>query len=120
MATQAITARPEDLRAAAQILRQRGHTTGTYAESATGPVCLVGALRIAIAGTPHFNAEHVEPALRTRALLAEAAVGQYLERRGLLEGDTFVPQWNDERCTGGDEAVAVLEAFAAELEADGS
>jgi hypothetical protein len=89
---------------AAEVLEERGWTTGDYVDE-YGQVCLVAACMLAVG-------EHVNPDdLPHVPTLAQAALDQLAAHLGF---DEFfeVATWNDEECGSKNQAVAVLRAAA--------
>lgn len=110
-----------DLRAAARVQRARGWICGTYLDRASGKVCMSGAIRIAVDASYFDRAEDTPTEVLGRILAALSAAADHTARCHLPSkvGVLSLSWWNDARVTSADEAAALLDAAAAELETEG-
>lgn len=92
-----------DLIAAAKVMRERGLCQGAYEWGVNGPVCTIGAIRIAIQGFSGL------PTKTEAAARMHAAIARVMRRVG-----GFVPGWNDITGRTADEVIAALEGAARE------
>jgi hypothetical protein len=83
---------------ATALIEEKGWAQGCYEHPVTGAICAEGALMLAVSGTfePTMSADNLIKALETRV-------------------DGAVPDWNDNRCTGPEQALGELRTWAADL-----
>lgn len=105
-----------DLRATAGVLRAEGWCRDTFCDPTDGRLCLVGAIRKAIAGEPDRHPRDI--VLAGRAYVAEAALTLHVTEAGAVVEDEGVVAWNDTVCRSADEAVALVERVAAGIESE--
>lgn len=102
---------PTDLRCAAQIIRVCGWTRDSY-EDDQGKVCLVGAIRIAVAGTTASSL--VGGDVYRRWQFVEDVVTDYLFKHNIIPYDEDAMVWNDSVVENGEQVAELLETVAAD------
>jgi hypothetical protein len=111
-----------DLRAAASVVRERGLARGALCDK-DGRVCLIGAIRVAVTGSPATTQADHDTATAARLFRAETAVDEYLAdlapgpNCGGRPGVWTAASWNDRAAGTAEQAAELLETVAAGLAA---
>jgi hypothetical protein len=115
-----LTSVAADLRAAANVIRGRGRAVSKFVDVATGAVCLLGAIRVAITGDPCPSHGQLDLATLKRINRADLATDAYVTRHRLARfratATTPAAAWSDRVASSAGEVAELLEAVAAELD----
>ncbi len=94
------------LRAARQLIIERGHARGAF-QGKTGCLCVEGAIHCAVTGDPYWQT-------KTEACMARASLASYL---GYPDSLGPLQKWNDSTPT--DTVLQTMERAAEALEKEG-
>ncbi|WP_432051746.1 DUF6197 family protein [Streptomyces xiamenensis] len=97
------------LRLAVNVISERGRTVGVFERTATGPVCMIGAIRVAAHGEACTDDELSEAAIEA----VSARIDSPIVYRDPIER---IAEWHDRPERTGDEVVAQLRRIANELD----